>query len=145
MEAKNGGEDGSNGETITSINLQLKGFEAGSLGANVRYRAKELGTNTPKVRIDVMESEDILIFNYDENAEYAYYGSSWNKFPLTQTNSYAGLSEKIQEWAQKGKGTHEVTFNEFSVEIIIDNVNPSLDDNLFTPPENADVEEHETV
>lgn len=138
------GGNGDTGEAITSIDLRLQGFEAGSLGENCHYRAEGLGTTTPKLRIDPAEGEEILIFNYDENAEYAYDGSSWIKFPLTQTGSYASLGEKIQEWAQEGEGTYEVTYNQWSMKITINAVNPQLTDDLFKPPENADVKETET-
>ncbi len=136
------GNEGGNGETITSIDFRMQGFEGGKLGGDARIRAAGIGTDFLKVRIDKVRAEDILIFNYEENAEYAYTGTSWIKLPISQANPYSGIP--FEQWAQEGPGTYEYEYQNFSIKVTVNEVNPSLQDNLFSPPENAKVREVET-
>ncbi len=141
------GEDGQNGgegsESINSIDFYMQGFQKGEISGNLRYRVEDIGTETPKIRIDKVGAEEILIFNYDENAEYAYTGTSWMKFSISQNDPYSGIP--FEEWAQEGPGDYEFTYQDFRVEVTIERVNPSLQDNIFTPPENATVKEFDTA
>ncbi|KXB04409.1 hypothetical protein AKJ49_02130 [candidate division MSBL1 archaeon SCGC-AAA382A03] len=137
-----GGNGGGNGETITGIDFRLQGFEGGSLGGDARIRAVGIGTDSLKIRIDKVGAEDILILNYEENAEYAYTGTSWLKLPITQSSPYSGIP--FEQWAQEGPGTYEYDYQNFSIKVTINEVNPSLQDNLFSAPENAKVKEVET-
>lgn len=134
------GEGGNGGGTITSIDFRLQGFEAGMLGGDIQYRAEGIGTQTPNLRIDQSNGEEALLFNGAENTYYAYTGDYYIKIPYSQAAPYSGLGEWIREYAREGEGTYEVTYNEFKVKVTINAVNPDLEDSLFSPPENADIE-----
>lgn len=134
--------NGGNSGNITSIDFNMKGFEGGNLGGNTRYRAKNIGSDSLKVRVDKVGGEDILIFDYGKNVEYAYTGTSWMKFQISKDSSYTEVP--FEKWAQKGPGTYEFDYQNFSVEVTINDVNPSLKDNLFSPPENATIIEPDT-
>lgn len=139
-ESDGNGSNGGNGGhgTITSLDFYMKGYEEGDLGGESHIRTKDIGTGSLKLRIDQVDGEEILIFDYEKNVEYAYTGSSWIKISDTQANPYSGIP--FEEWAQEGPGTYEFSYEGSKVEVEINSVNPSLEDNLFAPPENADVE-----
>ncbi|OKY78751.1 MAG: hypothetical protein BTN85_1250 [Candidatus Methanohalarchaeum thermophilum] len=138
----NGEPDGNNGiGEISSVDLEMRGFEGGMLGGELRCRVKDAGTDEIKIRFDKIGAEDVLIFNNEENAEYAYDGDSWMKIPLDQNTSYYKMP--FEEWAKKGPGTYTFSYQEFSLEVTIKEVNPDLSDTLFKPPKNASIHELE--
>ncbi len=97
------GNSRENGEIITSIDFRLQGFEAGNLGGDIRYRGKGINTDSPKLRIDTIGAEDVLIFNYDENIEYTYTGSSWIKFLSLKLAHTRDLGNGSQKYLKKGR------------------------------------------
>ncbi len=133
-----GGGNGRN--EITSAKINIKGFENGKLGGDISYWIKEINTETPKVRIESSDGTGIWIYPGDENAYYAYMGGdSWAEIPLSQGEVYMDIAEKAQEWVKKGEGSYDYSYANWSVTITLKDVNPTLPDNLFSPPENADI------
>lgn len=125
--------------SISNIDFRLRGFEGGRVGGDFRCRAEELGSETPNVRIDKIDAEDVLIFNGDREEYYAYTGTTWLELPYSEGANYSGLAEWAAQVAQKGAGTYEREYKgRWRVTLEVRAVNPSFAPGLFSLPEDAE-------
>ncbi len=143
---------GGGGTSISSVDVELSSWSKGSVQGDVRILAKDLDKGmAPDVRIEPLEPEgegNLLILNNDEPSYYMYTAStdSWvvmgESASESAASSFEGLKSNLKNWASEyGVGEHSVTFQGKTITIEINEINPDLSENLFSPPEGAEVEE----
>jgi len=147
-ETETGGEDVST--EISSVDAVWTGYEGGEFDKGVRIRARNMDTEDYDWRVESLdENEDhVVIYNNDENALYITQPGEekWTKatgsiIEMIGKDAFEDMVTTSENWAESfGEGTHDVNYGEQSLEVELD-LNPSLGDDLFVPPEDAEVEE----
>lgn len=144
-----GGNGNGKGDEISihSADVTMEGYLQGQFEGGIRVRARELNRENPDVRMKIKEVGDVVILNNEGPSYYIYQSDSdtWVKAPENiATEAFYSLdilAANIQEWASEGgEGTHEFDYQGTTVNITINEINPDLSDELFQPPEDANVE-----
>lgn len=134
---------------ISSIDVTLSGFTGGQLSESVRIRARNFDAETPDMRIEGLEGDEgAVIYNNQKELGYVYEPSKemWTEFSGTlaedAAQGYADAALNAREWAvEHGVGNEAtVSYGQDTVEVTVNSVNSGLSDDVFTPPEGADVE-----
>ncbi|MFP4117057.1 MAG: hypothetical protein ACLFQ8_02875 [Candidatus Aenigmatarchaeota archaeon] len=143
-------EEEDSGPSVSSIDAEWIGYEGGEFDGGVRIRARNMDTENYDWRVESAdENEDyVVIYNNDEDALYITQAGdeTWTKATGSLAEDFGkdsmeDMATSSEKWAEDlGEGTHDVNYGASSMEIEID-VNPSLEDDLFVPPEGAEVEE----
>ncbi|MFP4115934.1 MAG: hypothetical protein ACLFTQ_01905 [Candidatus Aenigmatarchaeota archaeon] len=146
----NGGEDVPT--EISSIDAEWIGYEGEEFDGGVRIRARNMDTEDYDWRIESADPDEdyVVIYNSDESAMYITQAGdeTWTKATgsIVETMGKDSMEDMVttsEGWAENfGEGTHDVNYGEESMEVEVD-LNPSLGDDLFVPPEDAEVEEPE--
>ncbi|MFB6075778.1 MAG: hypothetical protein ABEK17_01405 [Candidatus Aenigmatarchaeota archaeon] len=143
------------GETTTevkSIDVTYKGFESGKLGSEVRVRAREFNNDRSEWRVDGQDEDGTGVYIYNNDESSLYFKDTgedkWTKVTGSYVdqmgyNQFHGYTEFAREQAlEKGSGTFTVTYQgQTQLEVTVNEINPALPDDIFTPPEGATVEE----
>ncbi|MFP4045436.1 MAG: hypothetical protein ACLFS3_00010 [Candidatus Aenigmatarchaeota archaeon] len=144
---ENGGEENTSPE-ISSVDATWVGYEGGEFDKGMRIRARNMDTEDHDWRIESTGEDYVVIYNSDETAMYITQAGEekWTKITgsLVEQAGKDSMEDMIrttESWAENyGEGTHDVNYGEESMEAEME-LNPSLDDDLFLPPEDAEVEE----
>ncbi|GEM_PF-3850126 len=135
---------------VSSIDAEWIGYEGGEFEGGVRVRARNMDTEDYDWRVESADPDEhhIVIWNSDENAVYITQPGEedWTKAIGTLAEQFGkeafkGMVTTSESWAKNfGEGMHDVHHGDESLEIEVD-LNPTLGDDLFVPPEDAEVEE----
>lgn len=133
------------GNAISSVDITISTLDNQSL-KDVRVKARELGDGNPDVRMVSKVDGRVQIFNNDGPSYYLYKPSSdkWIKASedrVAQAFDFAkGFVTSMKDWISgKKEGTYTIEYQEVTLKITINEINPSLPNELFLPPENANV------
>ena len=138
---------------ISSVEAEILTFEGGQFSAGTTIQARELNRDgNPDLRMEMKlpdEEGAIHIWNNDESAYYLHTPSSDSWLKISEDNlgedslKFSGLADNLQNWAKEyGEGSHKVEYQGHSMEIRINEVNPDLSDELFKPPEDAEIQNY---
>lgn len=144
-----GTDEGATETEITSVDVSISKYTVGDLEGGVRIRAKNLDAETPDFRMDELGGERVVTYDHDEKMGYFYDpdNDQWTQYSGTIAEqiaqAYGNAAKSAHDWAvEYGAGeTATISVGDETGEITINEVNPSISDDLLTPPEGANVEE----
>lgn len=143
------GEGEGEGVTLSSVDFTVSGYELGELAGTLRCRTRKLQTDDPDLRMEVTgDGETTVIYNSTEAAFYMYDPSTgtWYKYTgsyaSTMADTYKSFLISVAEWIEL-YGTSDFSFSYGGTTVSVTNItaNPTLSDDLFSPPAGATVEE----
>ena len=158
-QAANGNEDtdtdSGNGEPntqVTSLDVSITGYQAGQIEGGIRIRARELDQENPDLRVDEINGNQVIIYNNAEGVGYVYDSDSekWMQVSGTMADqfvdSFIESAKHIQDVvADYGVGdTASLSYGNQAATWTKNAENPSFSDDLFRPPQGAEVEQTRT-
>lgn len=138
-----------NGEQVdvNSVDVTMNKYEGGEIAETVNMKARNLDKETPDLRVE-LDSGKILLYNNKEGVGYNYVQSDdvWVEMSGSiledSIQGYADMAVDAQETAMEygAGGTADIQYGGAGAEIIVEEVNPTIPDDEFTPPEGAEVQ-----
>lgn len=123
----------------TSLKYSVTLTQNGTTTATYTYSGKNLGTDNMMIRVDFQDDSGtgIFIFNAAQKQAWTYSNNQWTDISAyfdTQynvwKNAWTGYVNGLAAWAGTGDYTYSAEGN--TVRIYDIQVNPTLDDSLFT-------------
>jgi len=141
------GEEVDEETEVTSVDITFNKYED-ELVESVNIKARNFDEDTPDLRVEI-EDERTLIFNNEEGVGYDYDPETgvWTQLAGTMAEAavvvFAQAAVDGQNVAMDYgvDGTADFAYGGEAGEIIVNEVNPTISDDEFTPPDGAEIEE----
>ncbi len=133
-------------EEVNSVDIEVEGDTNLGFSGEYRMRARGLQKEKPDVRLDITSGKPamtIWIYNSEEGELYGYNSDDdyWvNLSEMPDLEYLQEFAKSMRDYVSSGEGDMTVEYQGSKYELRINEVNPSLPDSLFTPPEDAKME-----
>lgn len=130
-------------KTLSSVDLTLSTYFSERFSGGVRIRARNIESSEyPDLRYDFENNPNAIIFT-DEGNSYYFHDTTSDMWLSFENFDYPKnlANNNLKRWVKDvgGERTNTISWKDKKLEITVNKVNPTLKDNLFEPPENANI------